>query len=285
MAVAAESATPSWSHFAAPVQPLLPPTAQESYPHGHSLDIDVTDPQSVAEAVTRAHQDLGWIDILVNAAGVSSERYWQELDLVEWRRVLDINLTGTYLVCNAMLPAMMDRGSGRIINIASQLAIKGAPALAHYCASKAGVLGYTKALAIEAASHGVLVNAVAPGPVNTPLIDRMSETWRHRKASELPLGRFGDPDEFAPTVVLLASDPGGNLYVGQTLGPNSGDVMPWQSGRHDWRRQIMAVKTRPGAKAMRHRTFGTPAAHCLSGRRIQRTCQPVPCWKAVVIPT
>jgi 3-oxoacyl-[acyl-carrier protein] reductase len=73
---------------------------------------------------------------------------------------------------------------------------------------------------------GVLVNAIAHGPINTPLTDRMSEAWRTQKAAELPLGRFGNPDEVAPTAVLLASDPGGNLYVGQTLGPNSGDVMP-----------------------------------------------------------
>jgi 3-oxoacyl-[acyl-carrier protein] reductase len=72
----------------------------------------------------------------------------------------------------------------------------------------------------------VLVNAIAPGPINTPLTDRMSEAWKAQKASELPLGRFGSPEEVAPTAVLLASDPGGNLYAGQTLGPNSGDVMP-----------------------------------------------------------
>lgn len=190
------------------------------------LTIDITDPQSVHRTIEQAQKSLGRIDILVNAAGVSSERYWNQIDIHEWRRILDINLTGTFLACNAILPHMIGRRSGRIINIASQLAIKGAPGLAHYCASKAGIIGYTKAIALEAAPHGVLVNAVAPGPINTPLTEKMSANWKLRKAAGLPLGRFGTPEEVAPTVTLLASDPGGNLYVGQTLGPNSGDVMP-----------------------------------------------------------
>lgn len=188
--------------------------------------IDVTDPASILQAVNNAERLHGEIDILVNAAGVSSERYWDDLDLDEWNRVLSINLTGTFLVCKEVVPRMVRRQRGRVINIASQLAIKGAPGLAHYCASKAGVIALTKALALEVSPLGVLVNAIAPGPINTPMTDRMSETWKRQKAAELPLGRFGNPEEVAPTAVLLASDPGGNLYVGQTLGPNSGDIMP-----------------------------------------------------------
>jgi 3-oxoacyl-[acyl-carrier protein] reductase len=98
--------------------------------------------------------------------------------------------------------------------------------MTHYAAAKAGVIALTKSLALEVSSQGILVNAVAPGPIDTAMIAGISENWRERKKAELPLGRFGIPEEVAPTVVLLASDPGGNLYVGQTLGPNSGDVMP-----------------------------------------------------------
>jgi 3-oxoacyl-[acyl-carrier protein] reductase len=115
---------------------------------------------------------------------------------------------------------------GRIINIASQLAIKGGTGLSHYSAAKAGVVGLTKALALETAGDNVLVNSIAPGPIETPLVDGISEDWKAAKRAELPLGRFGKPAEVAPTALLLASDPGGNLFVGQTLGPNSGDVMP-----------------------------------------------------------
>jgi 3-oxoacyl-[acyl-carrier protein] reductase len=121
---------------------------------------------------------------------------------------------------------MVAQGSGRVVNVASQLGIKGGESLVHYSAAKAGVIGLTKALAREVAPHGVLVNAIAPGPIETPLVAGISEDWKIAKRAELPLGRFGLPHEIAPTAVLLASDPGGNLYVGQTLGPNSGDVMP-----------------------------------------------------------
>jgi 3-oxoacyl-[acyl-carrier protein] reductase len=124
------------------------------------------------------------------------------------------------------VPGMIARGEGRVINFASQLAIKGGVSLAHYSAAKAGVIGLTKSLALEVASRGVLVNAIAPGPIATPMVDGISEEWKKAKRAELPLGRFGRPEEVAPTAVLLASSPGGDLYVGQTLGPNAGDVMP-----------------------------------------------------------
>ena len=113
-----------------------------------------------------------------------------------------------------------------IINISSQLGIKGGVELTHYCAAKAGVIGFTKALSLEVAKHNVLVNAIAPGPIETPLVEGISQDWKNDKAKELPLRRFGTAEEVAPVAVLLASEPGGNLFVGQTLGPNSGDVKP-----------------------------------------------------------
>jgi 3-oxoacyl-[acyl-carrier protein] reductase len=121
---------------------------------------------------------------------------------------------------------MLERGGGRIINIASQLGIKGGTGLTHYVAAKAGVIGMTKAMALELAEHNILVNAIAPGPIVTPLIEGLSEEWKAAKQAELPIGRFGQAHEVAPTALLLASSPAGDLYTGQTLGPNSGDVMP-----------------------------------------------------------
>ncbi|MFD8340576.1 SDR family NAD(P)-dependent oxidoreductase, partial [Streptomyces solisilvae] len=110
------------------------------------------------------------------------------------------------------------------INISSQLAYKGGIGLAHYCASKAGVVGLTRAQALEAAPHGVLVNAIAPGPVDTALLRGHSDGWLADKRASLPLRRFGVVEEIAPTALLLASA-AGDFYVGQTLSPNGGDVL------------------------------------------------------------
>jgi 3-oxoacyl-[acyl-carrier protein] reductase len=186
------------------------------------VTLDVTDESSVRAAATTA----GPIDVLVNSAGILTESPLVTMSLAQWRQTIDVDLTGIFLACRYVVPGMVDRGWGRVINVASQLGIKGGVGLTHYSAAKAGVIGLTKALALEVAPAGVLVNAIAPGPIDTPLVDGISEEWKSAKRSELPLGRFGLAYEVAPTAVLLASDPGGNLYVGQTLGPNSGDVMP-----------------------------------------------------------
>ena len=187
---------------------------------------DVADEEQVVAAVASARELLGRIDVLVNSAGLLTQSPLVDMPLAQWRETIDVDLTGVFLLCRAVVPEMVARGDGRVINIASQLALKGGASLTHYSAAKAGVLGLTKSLALEVSASGVLVNAIAPGPVQTPLVDGLSEDWKSAKRRELPLGRFGRPEEVAPTAVLLASSPGGDLYVGQTLGPNSGDVMP-----------------------------------------------------------
>jgi len=187
---------------------------------------DVADEEQVVAAVASARELLGRIDVLVNSAGLLTQSPLVDMPLAQWRETIDVDLTGVFLLCRAVVPEMVARGDGRVINIASQLALKGGASLTHYSAAKAGVLGLTKSLALEVSASGVLVNAIAPGPVQTPLVDGISEDWKSAKRRELPLGRFGRPEEVAPTAVLLASSPGGDLYVGQTLGPNSGDVMP-----------------------------------------------------------
>jgi 3-oxoacyl-[acyl-carrier protein] reductase len=191
-----------------------------------AVSLDVTDEESVTRAVAAAGEVVGPLDILVNSAGILTESPVATMELSTWSETLAVDLTGVFLCCRAVLPGMLERGSGRIINIASQLGIKGGRGLAHYAAAKAGVIALTKSLALEVSARGVLVNAIAPGPIDTPMVEGITEDWKRAKRAELPLGRFGRPEEVAPTAVLLASDPGGNLYVGQTLGPNSGDVMP-----------------------------------------------------------
>lgn len=188
--------------------------------------VDVTDEDSVRAAVDAVTRELGRIDVLVNSAGILTEAPLVEMDAATWAETIAVDLTGVFLCCRHVVPGMVAHGFGRVINIASQLGIKGGRSLSHYAAAKAGVIGLTKSLALEVAEHGVLVNAIAPGPIETPMVAGITDDWKAAKRAELPLGRFGTPDEVAPTAVLLAGDPGGNLFVGQTLGPNSGDVMP-----------------------------------------------------------
>ncbi|MGX4694526.1 SDR family NAD(P)-dependent oxidoreductase [Streptomyces sp. JNUCC 63] len=188
--------------------------------------VDVTDADATRAMVDAAHAESGRIDILVNCAGLLTEVPFTEMPLDIWDKMIDVDLRSVFLCCRWTAPIMVGQGAGRIINISSQLALKGGESLVHYSAAKAGVIGLTKALARELAPHGVLVNAIAPGPIDTPLVGGISEEWKKAKQAELPLGRFGVPAEVAPTAVLLAGDPSGDLYVGQVLGPNSGDVMP-----------------------------------------------------------
>jgi 3-oxoacyl-[acyl-carrier protein] reductase len=192
---------------------------------GDAISVDVSNEESVRAAFVGARQRLGTIDVLVNSAGLLTESPMQEMTLAMWNETVAVDLTGVFLCCREVVGEMRQQKWGRIINIASQLAIKGGVGLSHYAAAKAGVVAFTKSLALEVAGDNVLVNSIAPGPIETPLVHAISEDWKKAKRAELPLGRFGVAEEVAPTALLLASEPGGNLYVGQTLGPNSGDVM------------------------------------------------------------
>lgn len=191
-----------------------------------SIPVDVADEASVRAAFATARERLGPIDVLVNSAGLLTESRLEDMSLAQWNETIAVDLTGIFLCCREVVGPMRGRGWGRIINISSQLALKGGVGLSHYSAAKAGVVGLSKSLALELGPENVLVNCIAPGPIETPLVDGISESWKAAKRAELPLGRFGTPAEVAPIALLLASDPGGNLFLGQTLGPNSGDVMP-----------------------------------------------------------
>jgi 3-oxoacyl-[acyl-carrier protein] reductase len=188
--------------------------------------LDATSESAVDALVSHIVGEDGGLDILVCSHGILTQSPAAEMSTERWQETIDVDLTGVFLLNRAALRPMLEQRNGRIINIASQLAIKGGASLAHYAAAKAGVIAMTKSIALETSEHGVLVNAIAPGPIDTPLVAGIDEQWKRDKRAELPLGRFGTPAEIAPTAVLLASDPGGNLYVGQVLGPNSGDVMP-----------------------------------------------------------
>jgi 3-oxoacyl-[acyl-carrier protein] reductase len=141
-----------------------------------------------------------------------------------WDEMIATNLRSVFLCARAVLPAMLARGHGKIINVTSQVGQKGLPHHAHYAAAKAGVIGFTRALAREVGPRGVHVNAIAPGPIETDLIGPVTEAFRKEKSAIFALRRLGLPDEVAPTAVFLASEDG-SYYAGQTLCPNGGDIM------------------------------------------------------------
>lgn len=186
---------------------------------------DISKEEVAIQLIENTIKEFGKIDILLNNAGITSPKNIQQLTVREWDRMLDVNLKSFFLTCKYTVPHMIEQGSGRIINIASQIAQKGGTDHCHYAAAKAGVIGLTKALAWDLGKYGITCNCIAPGPIDTQMMDTVSDEWRKKKMGDLVIPRFGNIDEVVPSAIFLASEPDGNLYTGQTLGPNCGDVM------------------------------------------------------------
>ena len=189
-----------------------------------AVALNVADAAQVDAAFTRAEQHFGPVSLLVNNAGHVHQAPFETIALDEFDRMIAVHLRGTFLCARRAIDSMLAARRGVIVNMASQLGQIGGIELVHYSAAKAGIIGLTKALAREVSARGVRVNAVAPGPINTELVRALSAEWQARKAAELPLGRFGEPEDVAATVAFLASDEAG-IFVGQTVSPNSGDTM------------------------------------------------------------
>jgi 3-oxoacyl-[acyl-carrier protein] reductase len=185
---------------------------------------DLREEAAIAAAAGEIKRGLGTPDILVNNAGIDTTSLLVDMPTAMWDEMLSVNLRSVFLMTRALLPDMVARKWGRIINTASQLGHKGAADMVHYCAAKAGVIGFTRALAYEVAASGVTVNAVCPGPIETPMLRSLPQAWLDRKQAELPIGRFGRVEEVAPVFVLLASE-AGSYFVGATLNVNGGDYM------------------------------------------------------------
>ena len=193
---------------------------------GAAVDADLRAGRAAEALVERAIDRFGRIDGLVNNAGRTQVGPFLGIDPGEWQEILATDLTAAFHTCRAVLPSMLERGSGTIVNIASRLGQMGIPETAAYSAAKAGLIGLTRSLAAEFGPRGIRVNAVAPGltitEMTTDLAD--SEAGRQRLRA-MPLGRYGRADEVADAVLFLLSDASA-LFLGQTINPNAGGYMP-----------------------------------------------------------
>jgi 3-oxoacyl-[acyl-carrier protein] reductase len=189
-----------------------------------TLNLDVTSAESVKAGFQKALSDKSRIDVLVNNAGITRDGLAMRMKSADWDLVMRINLDGAFLCCQQVLPVMMKNRWGRIVNIASVVGQAGSPGQANYAASKAGLIGLTKALAQEMASRGITVNAVAPGYIDTDMTKVLPEEVRQKILATVPLGRMGKPEDIAAAVKFLASEDAGYI-TGHVLAVNGGMYM------------------------------------------------------------
>lgn len=188
------------------------------------VEADVGRPEEARRFVEESERRFGRIDVLVNNAGILRSTPTHEVSWEEWEETISVNLGGTWACLRAALPGMLGRGSGRIINVSSELGLIGFPTYAAYSASKGGIIALTKAVAKEVAPRGVLVNSVAPGPIETDMLIHDTIEYNDQTREQIPLRRFGKPDEIASVIEFLAG-PGGSFMVGQVVSPNGGTAI------------------------------------------------------------
>jgi 2-hydroxycyclohexanecarboxyl-CoA dehydrogenase len=190
------------------------------------VTVDVTDRAGIDQGVAEVRQRLGRPTVLVNSAGMDGFDPFLKISAEKWARILAVNLTGTFDCCQAVVPDMIEEGWGRIVNISSSSAHSGQPLMTHYVAAKAGVIGFTKALALELAPQGITVNTIPPGFIDTPMLrgseakGRLGEGVEHH-ASLTPVRRVGKPEDIAAACSFLVADEAGYI-TGQVIGVNGG---------------------------------------------------------------
>ncbi len=195
----------------------------------HPIVLDVTDPASVADAVASANSALGPVDQLVNTAGIFQWAAAEDISDEDFERMFRVHVFGMHSVCRAILPGMLARKAGAIVNVTSIHAIRGQTLTAHYSAAKGAILAYTKSLAREKSPLGIRVNAVAPGPIDTPLwrgdmTTAEAERTMAERSKVIPLDRLGTPDEVAAGIVFLLS-PAASYLTGHIMTIDGGEVM------------------------------------------------------------
>ena len=186
-----------------------------------ALACDVGDPARVRDSCAQAARLLGHIDALINNAGIAQQKLFTDITDEDWQRMLAVNLSGAFYVTRAVLPGMISRKSGRIVNVSSVWGRAGASCEAHYSAAKAGLIGLTKALAKEVGPSGVTVNCVCPGVIQTDMLGGFSQDDLNALSGETPLGRLGTPQDVAACLLWLCGE-GAAFVTGQTLGVDGG---------------------------------------------------------------
>lgn len=183
--------------------------------------VDVSHKESVDKAIQELLQEWSKIDILVNNAGITRDSLLMKMKEEDWDQVIDVNLKSIYNTCQPLVRAMLKAKSGKIINISSVVGLMGNTGQANYAASKAGMIGFTKALAKELASRNICVNCIAPGFIKTPMSEVLSEDQKKSFLEQIPMGRFGTPQEVAQTALFLASSLSGYI-TGQVISVSGG---------------------------------------------------------------
>ncbi|RLK10999.1 3-oxoacyl-[acyl-carrier-protein] reductase [Ruegeria conchae] len=190
----------------------------------HVLPCNLSDPEAVEALPKQAVEAMGSVDILVNNAGITRDNLFMRMSDEEWQSVIDVNMTATMKLCKGVIRGMMKARWGRIVNVSSVVAAIGNPGQANYAASKAGMIGFSKALAHEVATRGITVNAVAPGFITTAMTEKLTDEQKKGLLLKVPAGRMGDPQEIAAAVLYLAS-PEAGYVTGSTLHVNGGMAM------------------------------------------------------------